>query len=161
ATKASSSIRARSARPTCSASVPLAGSSKRTCAACSPPLPKRLLRWACEWTPEPAAAKAIFMSAPGTTPFTVNGRTYRTPAQPVAGTCLDGSADEYFDAALTRGRMPNLQRMAVEGYRGLARGAMPSFTNVNNSSLVTGVSPAVHGIGGNFFYDAATGQEVI
>jgi phosphonoacetate hydrolase len=101
------------------------------------------------------------MSEPGITPFTVNGRLYRPPARPVVGICLDGSADEYLDAALARGRMPNLQRMAVEGYRGLARGALPSFTNVNNSSLVTGVTPAVHGIGGNFFYDAATGQEVM
>jgi phosphonoacetate hydrolase len=36
-----------------------------------------------------------------------------------------------------------------------------SFTNVNNSSIVTGVPPSVHGIGGNFFYDTATGQEVM
>src|SRR5439155_4712586 len=55
----------------------------------------------------------------------------------------------------------NLQRMAVEGYRGLARGAMPSFTNVNNASIATGVSPAAHGIGGNYFYEAASGQEVM
>ena len=93
--------------------------------------------------------------------FTVNGRTYQPPARPVVVICLDGSADEYFDAALARGRMPNLQRMSVNGYRGLARGAMPSFTNVNNSSIVTGVPPSVHGIGGNFFYDTTTGQEVM
>ena len=57
--------------------------------------------------------------------------------------------------------MPNLQKMAIEGYRGLARGAMPSFTNVNNASIVTGVPPSVHGIGGNYFYETATGQEVM
>src|SRR5205823_12310751 len=55
----------------------------------------------------------------------------------------------------------NLQRVTVSGQRGLARGAMPSFTNVNNASIVTGVPPSVHGIGGNFFYDSATGQEVM
>ncbi len=94
-------------------------------------------------------------------PFTVNRRTYRPPARPIVVICLDGSADEYLDAALARGRMPNLQRLSVTGYRGLARGAMPSFTNVNNASIVTGVPPSVHGIGGNYFYDTASGQEVM
>lgn len=91
----------------------------------------------------------------------VNGRQYRVPECPVAVICLDGSADEYLDAALVRGRMPNLARMSVAGYRGLARAAMPTFTNVNNSSIVTGVSPAVHGIGGNFFLDTESGEEVM
>ncbi|HTI72200.1 MAG TPA: phosphonoacetate hydrolase [Candidatus Limnocylindria bacterium] len=93
--------------------------------------------------------------------FTVNGRTYAPPQRPVVVICLDGSADEYFDAASARGRMPNLQRLTVNGFRGLARGAMPSFTNVNNSSIVTGVPPSIHGIGGNFFYDTSIGQEVM
>lgn len=100
------------------------------------------------------------MPAP-TTPFTVNGRTYAPPARPVVGICLDGSADEYLDAALARGLMPALQRMALGGHRGFARGQMPSFTNVNNTSIVTGVPPAVHGIQGNYFYEVATGREVM
>ena len=94
-------------------------------------------------------------------PFTVNGRSYNPPARPVAVLCLDGSADEYLDAALLRGRMPHTAALAARGYRGFARGAMPSFTNVNNSSIVTGVPPSVHGIGGNFFYDTAAGREVM
>jgi phosphonoacetate hydrolase len=93
--------------------------------------------------------------------FTVNQRVYRPPDRPVVVICLDGSADEYLDAALARGRMPNLHKMSVNGYRGFARGAMPSFTNVNNSSIVTGVPPSVHGIGGNFFYDASADLEVM
>lgn len=93
--------------------------------------------------------------------FTANGRTYSPPRQPIAVICLDGSAADYFDAALVRGLMPTLQKMAVSGYRGLARAAMPTFTNVNNSSIITGVPPAVHGIGGNFFLDPETGQEVM
>jgi phosphonoacetate hydrolase len=93
--------------------------------------------------------------------FTVNGRTYSPPACPVVGICLDGSADEYLDAALARGRMPSLQRMAVEGFRGLARGQMPSFTNVNNASIVTGAPPRLHGIGGNYFFDTSIDQEVM
>lgn len=98
---------------------------------------------------------------PAAITFTVNGRTYTPPARPVAVICLDGSADEYLDAALARGRMPRLARMAAEGWRGMARAAMPTFTNVNNTSIVTGKPPAVHGIGGNFFFDTATGQEVM
>jgi phosphonoacetate hydrolase len=101
------------------------------------------------------------MSAINTQPFTINGRTYRPQARPIAVICLDGSADEYLDAALARGRMPNLQRSSVSGHRGLARAAMPSFTNVNNASIVTGVPPSVHGIGGNYFFDVASGEEVM
>jgi phosphonoacetate hydrolase len=95
------------------------------------------------------------------TPFTVNTRTYNPPARPIAVLCLDGSADEYLDAAMARGLMPHLSRMSVQGHRGFARGQMPSFTNVNNSSIVTGVPPSVHGIGGNFFYDTAADREVM
>lgn len=51
--------------------------------------------------------------------------------------------------------------MARDGYRGMVRGALPSFTNVNNSSIVTGVPPVVHGICGNFFLDPETGEEVM
>lgn len=101
------------------------------------------------------------MSTTDTKAFAVNGRVYHPPARPLVAICLDGSADEYLDAAMARGRMPNLQRISVEGYRGFARGAMPSFTNVNNSSIVTGVPPSVHGIGGNFFLDPSSGQEVM
>ena len=57
--------------------------------------------------------------------------------------------------------MPNLKRFSVEGHRGFARAAMPTFTNVNNASIVTGVPPSVHGISGNFFFDPSTGEEVM
>ena len=93
--------------------------------------------------------------------FTVNGREYRPSAKPVVVICLDGSADEYLDTAMVRGRMPNFQRLSVEGHRGLARGAMPSLTNVNNASITTGVPPRVHGIVGNYFFDTQSGKEVM
>jgi len=96
-----------------------------------------------------------------TTSFTINGRAYAPPDRPIAVLCLDGSDDQYLDAALARSRMPHLASLAVRGFRGMARGALPSFTNVNNTSIVTGVPPSVHGIGGNFFYDPALGQEVM
>jgi phosphonoacetate hydrolase len=38
---------------------------------------------------------------------------------------------------------------------------IPSFTNPNNLSIVTGVPPAVHGICGNYLYDTESGVEVM
>lgn len=93
--------------------------------------------------------------------FSVNDKTYRPAAKPIVVICMDGSADEYLDSTMAFDRMPNLKKIARTGYRGMVRGALPSFTNVNNSSIVTGVSPAVHGICGNFFYDAAKDAEVM
>ncbi len=93
--------------------------------------------------------------------FSVNGKTYQPSAKPIVVICIDGSADEYLDTTMAFDRMPNLKKMTTEGYRGMVRGALPSFTNVNNSSIITGASPAVHGISGNFFYDAAKDQEVM
>jgi len=93
--------------------------------------------------------------------FEANGISYQPAAKPIVVICIDGSADEYLDITLAHNRMPNLDKMSRQGYRGMVRGALPSFTNVNNSSIVTGVSPAVHGISGNFFYDAAKGEEVM
>src|SRR6185437_6088626 len=101
------------------------------------------------------------MSNISTNAFSVNGIKYQPAAKPIVVICMDGSADEYLDSTLAADRMPNLKRMIRSGYRGMVRGALPSFTNVNNSSIVTGVPPSVHGIGGNFFYDAAAGQEVM
>ncbi len=98
---------------------------------------------------------------PTASSFSANGRTYTPPARPVAVVCLDGSADEYLDAAMARGRMPHLQAISVRGWRGMARAAMPTFTNVNNASIVTGTPPSVHGMSGNFFLDPASGQEVM
>ena len=101
------------------------------------------------------------MSNISTTVFSANGKIYKPAAKPIVVICIDGSADEYLDTTMSFDRMPNLKQMAKNGYRGMVRGALPSFTNVNNSSIVTGVSPAVHGISGNFFYDAAKDQEVM
>ena len=85
--------------------------------------------------------------------FSANGRRYTPPDQPIAVLCIDGCADEYLSVSISRGCMPRLAAMARDGYRGLVRGVVPSFTNVNNTSIVTGVAPAVHGIAGNFFLE--------
>ncbi len=95
------------------------------------------------------------------TSFTVNGRTYRPPALPIAVICIDGCADEYLSVSLTQGVMPNLATMLKTGHRSMVRGALPSFTNVNNSAMVTGCPPSKTGIGGNYIIDPETGDEVM
>ncbi|MFI5401304.1 MAG: phosphonoacetate hydrolase [SAR324 cluster bacterium] len=92
---------------------------------------------------------------------TVNGRAYRLPARPVVVVCIDGSAPEYFDDGLRRGTLPRLARFRRAGFSALADCVIPSFTNPNNLSIVTGAPPAVHGISGNFFLDPDTGRETM
>ena len=96
-----------------------------------------------------------------TTPFTVNGITYTPPAAPVVVVCIDGCADEYISEAIAAGMAPNFDRLGREGYRGLCRGALPSFTNVNNAAIVCGAPPSVTGIPGNFFLDPDSDEEVM
>jgi phosphonoacetate hydrolase len=91
----------------------------------------------------------------------LNGRTYRWPARPVVVVCIDGGEPEYLDRAIAAGVAPALERFRRHGVYRLARSVMPSFTNPNNLSLVTGAPPALHGISGNYFYDAAAGREVM
>ena len=91
----------------------------------------------------------------------VNGRRYAWPSVPVAVICVDGCAPAYLEKAIAAGCMPNLATMVKTGLSRLARCVMPSFTNPNNISIVTGVAPGVHGISGNFFLDPATGDDVM
>jgi phosphonoacetate hydrolase len=91
----------------------------------------------------------------------VNGRPYRSPRRPTVVVCIDGSEPEYFERAIAAGMAPAIARFRAEGVYRLARAVVPSFTNPNNLSIVTGAPPAVHGICGNYFYDAASGQEVM
>jgi phosphonoacetate hydrolase len=92
---------------------------------------------------------------------TVNGRTYAVPTRPVVVVCIDGSEPAYFTDGLQRGILPNLARFKAQGFYGEGDCVIPSFTNPNNLSIVTGVPPAVHGISGNFFLDPDTGDEVM
>jgi phosphonoacetate hydrolase len=91
----------------------------------------------------------------------VNGRSYRPPRRPTVVVCIDGSEPEYFERAIAAGMAPAVERFRARGVYRLARAVVPSFTNPNNLSIVTGVPPAVHGICGNYFYDPAGEQEVM
>ncbi|WP_066798657.1 phosphonoacetate hydrolase [Sphingomonas soli] len=91
----------------------------------------------------------------------VNGRTYRRPDRPVVVICLDGSEPGYIERAIEAGLAPNLDRVMKQGTNTTALSVVPTFTNPNNLSIVTGRPPAVHGISGNFFYDRESGAEVM
>jgi phosphonoacetate hydrolase len=93
---------------------------------------------------------------------TVNGRSYQWPTRPRVVVCIDGSEPDYIEKAIKAGVMPWTQKV-VEGLGSDLRGhcVVPSFTNPNNISIVTGVPPKVHGICGNFYYDRENDQEVM
>jgi phosphonoacetate hydrolase len=91
----------------------------------------------------------------------VNNRNYATPKLPTVVVCVDGCEPEYLAQAVAHGRMPWLKRVLDEGTALIADCVIPSFTNPNNLSIVTGAPPSVHGICGNYLYDVATDTEVM
>ena len=91
----------------------------------------------------------------------VNGRSYAWPKQPLVVVCIDGSEPDYIEQAIAGGHMPFLAEKIKSGSDLRADCVVPSFTNPNNLSIVTGQPPAVHGISGNFFLDPETGEEVM
>jgi phosphonoacetate hydrolase len=93
--------------------------------------------------------------------ITVNGRSYRFPRAPTVCVCIDGSEPGYIEQAVAKGLAPNFARLMRDGSNLLAQSVIPSFTNPNNLSIITGRPPAVHGIAGNYFFDPATEQEVM
>jgi phosphonoacetate hydrolase len=96
------------------------------------------------------------------TNITVNGRTYQWMDGPLVVVCVDGCQYEYITDAVAAGRAPFLGRLlAGAGSCFMADCVMPSFTNPNNLSIVTGVPPSVHGICGNYFFDPERGEEVM
>lgn len=92
--------------------------------------------------------------------FSVNGRRYTRPTNPTVVICLDGCDPEYLEDVLATGRVPTLQRWKENGLWATGRSVIPSFTNPNNVSIITGVPPSWHGISGNHFYDSEQGEEV-
>ena len=92
---------------------------------------------------------------------TVNGRRYRLPKRPSVVVCIDGSEPGYIERAVEAGRAPWFGKVLTEGTSLIADCVVPTFTNPNNLSIVTGQPPAVHGISGNYFLDPDSGQEVM
>src|SRR5450631_3883953 len=93
--------------------------------------------------------------------ITVNGREYRWPQRPVVVVCVDGCEPDYISQAIEAGKAPFLGGLNGRGTCLTADCVVPSFTNPNNLSIVTGTPPSVHGICGNYFWDAEAGAEVM
>jgi len=100
------------------------------------------------------------MNIQRTPTVSVNGRDYRFPKTPTVAVCIDGSEPGYIERAIDAGLAPNFARL-MQTANLTALSAMPSFTNPNNISIITGRPPAVHGIAGNYFFDPASGKEVM
>jgi len=92
----------------------------------------------------------------------INNRTYSILDNSTAIViCLDGSQKEYLEEASKANLTPNLDSLITKGESLIAHSAIPSFTNPNNISIVTGQPSSVHGICGNFFYTPSTGEAVM
>src|SRR5471030_1052502 len=91
----------------------------------------------------------------------LNGRRYALPKRPTVVVCIDGSEPGYIERAVKAGRAPWFAKVLKSGTNLIADCVVPSFTNPNNLSIVTGRPPAVHGICGNYFLDPDTGKEVM
>ena len=95
-------------------------------------------------------------------PIEINERQYPgMPSSTAIVICLDGSQKEYFEEASKLDLTPNIDSFKKSGEDLLVNSAIPSFTNPNNISIVTGRPSSVHGICGNFFYTPSTGEEVM
>ena len=88
----------------------------------------------------------------------LNGRRYRKPERPTVVICVDGFDPAYVERGIADGILPAIAGFARDGWLGTADAVMPTFTNPNNVSIVTGAPPAVHGIAGNYYLDRDTGQ---
>ncbi|ETS85394.1 hypothetical protein PFICI_03419 [Pestalotiopsis fici W106-1] len=93
--------------------------------------------------------------------ITLHGRSYAIPQLPTVVVCVDGFDPEYLERGLSDGILPNLAQFVQKGFHATAKSCMPSFTNPNNVSIITGQPPSVHGIAGNFFLDRTTGKETM
>jgi phosphonoacetate hydrolase len=94
--------------------------------------------------------------------ISVNDRSYHWMDRPLVVVCVDGSQFEYITSAVKAGVAPFLGRLLQGAGTVLtADCVMPSFTNPNNLSIVTGVPPSVHGICGNYFFDPDRKEEVM
>jgi len=90
-----------------------------------------------------------------------NGRSYAWMTDPVVVVCVDGCEYDYLERAASAGATPFIAGLLKPGNAFKADAVVPTFTNPNNLSIVTGAPPSVHGICGNYLFDVATGTEVM
>ena len=91
----------------------------------------------------------------------VNGRRYQWMKEPLVVVCVDGCEYDYLTEVVKTGKTPFLEKILEDGNAYKCDCVVPSFTNPNNLSIVTGQPPSVHGICGNFFFDPDLKEEVM
>ena len=91
----------------------------------------------------------------------INGRSYAAPKHATVIIVVDGFDPAYLEHGFANGTLPVMKSFKERGFVGIADCSIPSTTNTNNTSIVTGVPPAVHGINGNYCLDPDTGQEIM
>ena len=69
---------------------------------------------------------------------------------------IDGCAPEY----ITPEFAPNIHKLAKQfGFAKTVKAVVPTVTNVNHASILSGKFPSETGMVGNYFYNPATGEE--
>jgi phosphonoacetate hydrolase len=81
--------------------------------------------------------------------------------EPLVVICVDGCEYDYLERAAAAGAAPFIAKMLRGGSAFKGNAVVPTFTNPNNLSIVTGAPPSVHGICGNYFYDRDADAEVM
>lgn len=100
-----------------------------------------------------------FVSEPSQSSIELHGRTYELPKRPVVVICIDGFDPEYLSTGFQDGTLPTMGSFVQFGFHTIARVAVPTLTNPNNVSIITGAPTVVHGISGNYFLDRETWEE--
>lgn len=95
------------------------------------------------------------------TSIILHGRIYSLPTRPTVVICIDGFDPTYLHQGIEDGILPNLKSFVTEGFSVTAKCAMPSLTNPNNLSIITGAPTSIHGMSGNYYLDTKTGEEVM
>ena len=106
-------------------------------------------------------AQSIATSRISDTTVQVNGRSYAAPKRPTVVMIVDGFDPAYLEHGIANGTLPTMKSFKQNGFMAIADCSMPSTTNTNNTSVVTGVPPVVHGINGNYYLDSETGKEIM
>ena len=69
---------------------------------------------------------------------------------------IDGCAPEY----ITPEFAPNIHRLAEQfGFSKTVMAVVPTVTNVNHASILSGKFPSETGMAGNYYYNPVTGEE--
>jgi predicted AlkP superfamily pyrophosphatase or phosphodiesterase len=98
---------------------------------------------------------SVACAAPAAAPSTASADLDRI----VVIMSVDGLANFYLDDPAAE--IPTIRKLASEGAKAASmRASDPTVTWPNHTTLVTGVSPALHGVVGNNYFDRVTGEKV-